>query len=73
MIELRQPVFEAALEEVYMPTQRYKVRYYNRFNHSDQRTVVPAPLTKEQAEKIAREMQRNHNGLGGGVYEAVPD
>jgi hypothetical protein len=53
--------------------QTYKVRYYNRFNHSDQRTVVPGPLTKEQAERIAREMQVNHDGLGGGVYEAVPE
>jgi hypothetical protein len=53
------------------PTE-YKVRYYNRFNFSDQRTVVRGPLTKEQAEKIAEEMQRNHRGLGGGVYEAVP-
>jgi len=52
--------------------KEYKVRYYNRFNFSDQKTVVPGPLTKEQAEKIAQEMQRNLNDLGGRVYEAVP-
>lgn len=51
----------------------YKVRYYNRYNMSDQRTVVPGPLTKEQAETVAAELERNHGGLGGGVYEAVPE
>ncbi len=58
--------------ECYGPTT-YKVRYYNRFNFSDDRTVVPGPLTKEQAEKIASELQSNHDGLGAGVYEAVKE
>lgn len=54
--------------------KKHKDQSYNRFHPgSDRQTVVPGPLTKDQAEKIASELQASHDGLGGKRFEAVPE